>query len=337
MRIAVVDHSFHITTGSSRFLHALLGRLGQVEIFWCDRWNGGPGVDLERIADGRFESVVFWQQLYEPEELDRLARTVRVVLMPMFDQYAGWRPADWRPYRPWPFVSFSLELHRRLRRAGCRSLSVRYFPEAPATGCADLVHGGSGGLSGVFWQRERRIDWPLVARVIGRLPISRLYVRTLPDPGQHTASIPAADRERFGVVDLPWFDRSDEYLAFLGQVDFFVAPRKYEGIGLSFLEALARGKTVIAADRPTMNEYIRHGRNGFLFNIRRPRPLQTLGPPGPRAREIAHWNAVFAADWARGANVILDLVRSGAVAATDGPTPLPQRGLLDSLGRFFRG
>jgi len=336
MRIAIVDHSFHVTTGSSQFLHRLVDDLGTVEVVWCDRWTGGKGVDLDRLEAGRFDCSMFWQQLYEPEELDRLARHSRIVLIPMFDQYAGWKQAEWRRYRPWPFVSFSLELHRRLVRAGCRSLPVRYFPDVPMLPHGGIEPKGSAGLTGIFWQRERRIDWPLVARVIGRLPIAKLYVRSLADPGQAAAPIPDADRARFGIVDLPWFDQPDDYLALLDEVDFFVAPRKYEGIGMTFLEALARGKTVIAADRPTMNEYISHGDNGFLFSTRFPRPLSSLGDPARLAAEIGRRNHTFAEEWREGGRLIVELVRTGRVPRTAGPTTNSRSRLASAL-RIFTG
>lgn len=336
MRIAIVDHSFHVTTGSSGFLHSLVGELGTVEVFWCDRWTGGVGVDLDRLAAGRFDCIVFWQQLYEPAELERLAGQSRIVLMPMFDQYAGWKQAQWRRYQPWPFVSFSLELHRRLMRAGCPSLPVRYFPRIPAHPMAGSMRADCTGLTGIFWQRERRIDWPVVARVISRLPVTKLYVRSLADPGQNAVPIPDADRNRFGIVDLPWFDLPEDYLALLDEVDFFVAPRKYEGIGMTFLEALARNKIVIAADRPTMNEYISHGDNGFLFSTQFPRPLPHLGDPARLAAEIARWNRVFAAEWLQGERLIVDLVRTGSIPRTAAPMPV-RRSLVASALRIFTG
>jgi hypothetical protein len=336
MRIAVVDHSFHVTTGSSHFLHSLVGGIGTSEVFWCDRWTGGAGVDLDSLTAGRFDCIVFWQQLYEPDELERLAQTSRIVLMPMFDQYAGWKQTQWRRYRPWPFVSFSLELHRRLVRAGCQSLPVRYFPLIAATPAAARTRRVAGGLTGIFWQRERRIDWPLVSRVIGRLPVAKLYVRSLADPGQKATPIPDADRARFGIVDLPWFDHPDDYLALLDEIDFFVAPRKYEGIGMTFLEALARGKTVLAADRPTMNEYISHGDNGFLFSTRFPRPLPSLGDSARLAAEIARRNHTFADEWREGERLIVELVRTGTVPRTAGPTTTSRSRLASAL-RIFTG
>lgn len=333
MRIALVDHSFHIRTRSTLFLPDLLSTCGEVTVLWCDRWEGGVGVNIDRLAAERFDCVVFCQQLYEPAELQLLERNSRIVLVPMFDQYARWKQPKWRRYRDWPFISFSLELHSRLVRAGCRSLPVRFFPEITPSRPRVTNH---GGLTGLFWQRERRIDWPVVSRVIGRLPISRLYVRSLSDPGQAATGIPDADRRRFGVVDLPWFEQPDDYLALLDDVDFFIAPRKYEGIGMTFLEALARGKTVIAADRPTMNEYIEHGRNGFLFSTRFPRPLPNLGEPARLADGILRCNRRFGDDWAEGRLRIVELVRTGSVPPTRGPV-LPPRSPLGSILRRFTG
>ena len=47
----------------------------------------------------------------------------------------------------------------------------------------------------------------------------------------------------------------------------YIASRPYEGIGMSFLEAMADGRCVVAHDNTTHNEYIEHGKNGFLFDM----------------------------------------------------------------------
>ena len=39
---------------------------------------------------------------------------------------------------------------------------------------------------------------------------------------------------------------------------------------MTFLEAMAMGLAVVAPDRPTMNEYIRHGVDGYLYDPRKP-------------------------------------------------------------------
>ncbi len=59
-----------------------------------------------------------------------------------------------------------------------------------------------------------------------------------------------------------WFRDAGEYLDMLAAANVFFAPRRAEGIGMSFLEAMAMGLCVVAPRGPTMSEYIENGRNG---------------------------------------------------------------------------
>jgi glycosyltransferase involved in cell wall biosynthesis len=60
-------------------------------------------------------------------------------------------------------------------------------------------------------------------------------------------------------------NNNSEHLKNLEECDLFVSPREYEGIGIATLEALALGVPAISIRRPTINEYITHGKNGILF------------------------------------------------------------------------
>ena len=42
---------------------------------------------------------------------------------------------------------------------------------------------------------------------------------------------------------------------------------------MSFLEAMAMGRAVIAPNQATMNEYIKDGENGYLYDLGNPEPL----------------------------------------------------------------
>ena len=63
------------------------------------------------------------------------------------------------------------------------------------------------------------------------------------------------------------------------QCNIFIAPRKFEGVGVSFLEAMARGIVVIAPDNPTMNEYIEHNKNGYLYDWKDPKAISLENLP----------------------------------------------------------
>ena len=58
-----------------------------------------------------------------------------------------------------------------------------------------------------------------------------------------------------------------EYNDLVSKSNIYISPRKYEGIGMSFLEALTRGQCVIAPNYMTMNQYIKDGVNGYLYEL----------------------------------------------------------------------
>jgi glycosyltransferase involved in cell wall biosynthesis len=69
-----------------------------------------------------------------------------------------------------------------------------------------------------------------------------------------------------------WYDTREAFSQDLAKSQVFFAPRRTEGIGLSFLEALGLGMAVVASDGSTMNEYIRSGVNGYLYDPEQPLP-----------------------------------------------------------------
>jgi len=65
---------------------------------------------------------------------------------------------------------------------------------------------------------------------------------------------------------VPIFDDipNDEHHRLLASVDAFLAPSRWEGLGLHLYEAAAFGVPVITNDNPPMNEVVIDGENGFL-------------------------------------------------------------------------
>ena len=61
-----------------------------------------------------------------------------------------------------------------------------------------------------------------------------------------------------------------EYFERISKCGIVIAPRRKEGIGMAFLEAMAMGKCVVAHNDATMNEYIKNGKNGILFDAKNP-------------------------------------------------------------------
>ena len=79
----------------------------------------------------------------------------------------------------------------------------------------------------------------------------------------------------------------EEYRALLSEPGVYIAPRFTEGIGMSFLEALAAGKFVVAHKDATMDEAIDDGVTGRLVDMRNPMPIQlSAADPAMRFRRF---------------------------------------------------
>ena len=123
-------------------------------------------------------------------------------------------------------------------------MDVRYFPDPTAFPQAQ------GDPKRVFlWERGE----------IDRTTAERLF--------------PPSDGYVFDVKKADEFLDRDAYLERLSKCGIVIAPRRKEGIGMAFLEAMAMGKCVVANNDATMNEYIRDGETGILFTQGNEKPV----------------------------------------------------------------
>jgi len=123
-----------------------------------------------------------------------------------------------------------------------------------------------------------------------------------PDPGGPAPTLPTeAEQKEYNIVTSAWFAEKRDFFNILDRANIFFAPRRAEGIGQSFLEAMARGQCVIAPDNGTMNEYILHGVNGLLYDPEHPAPLDfsrfaELGEAARRSVAIGYQRWIAAED-----------------------------------------
>jgi glycosyltransferase involved in cell wall biosynthesis len=81
--------------------------------------------------------------------------------------------------------------------------------------------------------------------------------------------------------------------------DLYVTPTRYEGFGLTLLEAMTAGCPLISTDIPVVNETVQHGVNGWLTRYNDPDDLARgmltlLGDEALRQRLIAGGHATIA-------------------------------------------
>jgi alpha-1,3-mannosyltransferase len=58
-----------------------------------------------------------------------------------------------------------------------------------------------------------------------------------------------------------------ELIKYLSKASLFVSASEYEGFGISAVEAMAAGCTVVLNDIPAFNEFVNHGANGYLSDF----------------------------------------------------------------------
>jgi glycosyltransferase involved in cell wall biosynthesis len=129
-------------------------------------------------------------------------------------------------------------------------------------------------LRGFFWPRTDQLGWSTIKKLIGNAHFENIHLHWTRDLNPDLTDLPTPeDLETYSINTSSWFLSSREYGEVLRQANVFFGSRRMEGLGMSFLEAMASGLCVIAPNAPVMNEYIHHGVNGLLYDPDNPLPL----------------------------------------------------------------
>lgn len=297
MRVAYLGLAYHAKTGSTRFLLDLLAQHAQVDAFFAEPDPAKLRETCAGFDESAYDAIVVLQ-LHEAFAL-LSGRHPNVTYAPMHD--AMWRGGAflWKPhFNTAKVLCFSRALHAEAMRRAPVHAYAQYYPDPAQHRPADPAP----GLRGVFWYRRSEIPPAAVFTLTEGTPFDRLTIHHAPDPG-HEAPFPAAAPPHVARLDRTvWTPDGGPFRAAQEAANVFFAPRPLEGIGMSFLEAMARGLCVVAPDAPTMNEYVSHGVNGLLYAPGRPAPRDFTHAHeiGARAREDiaaghARWQAALPA------------------------------------------
>ena len=262
-RLVYIGHSYHNKTKSTAFLIDYLKKFFDVEVLSDESWQGKPAPDLSFI-DESYLGVIFFQLLPSREIIDKI-KNDNIIYFPMYDQSGRLGYDYWKNYRGLKVANFSSTLHKKLKKWNFESMYVQYFlnPQEFKPGKKDEVF---------FWQRLTNINISKIIKLFGKKDL-KIHIHKAIDPNQEFMQPSKRDEDRFKITYSEWFDTREEMLEVVNQKGIYIAPREYEGIGLSFLEAMAKGKAVIAVDNPTMNEYIEHGKTGYLYDLNNPKKI----------------------------------------------------------------
>ena len=104
--------------------------------------------------------------------------------------------------------------------------------------------------------------------------MKHIHIHRALDPSENYIPLPYEYQGSTDVSYSTWFEHKEDMLNCMDNAAIYIASRYCEGIGMSFLEAMARGRCVIAPDETTFNEYIEHGKTGFLFIPSAPQAIE---------------------------------------------------------------
>ena len=281
--LAFVDNIFHQRTMSSDFFKKLIAAHFELINFWDRTSQKGPRIDTDTI--NRHEYVVFWQRLNTIAELEKI--TSKIIWVPMFDSisfdYLFWKNLSLLPIK---VLCFSKAIYNQCLKFGIESLYVQYFSE-PKWKNDDFA---TRAKTLFFWNRGA-VSFEMVKKIIDPSSIEQLIYLSRPDPNYKTENLTPEDKEKFKirVIEMDFKESRTEYFDLVHKSGIYVAPRKKEGIGLSFIEAIGYGSVVLAYNDGTMNEYIRHGYNGYLFdeNTKEVLDFSSLSEISKNSRRVA--------------------------------------------------
>ena len=271
-RILLVDHVCHKATKSFDFFAALLRRRFEVETFYYDQAYR-VRIPADKIAWA--DAIVYLEFL--PSRFRIAEPGKRCVFVPMYDNEWGSR-WQWKRIADsgMAVVSFCGRITEHARKCGVKNLlNVRYaLPPSSAPGNPRVA---------VLWERGP-IGIDQIRKLFAPGDLDKLILVRRPAPGQVFPPVPEDFRTDYHVeLHEGGYLSDEEYCELLSEPGIYIAPRFKEGIGMTFLEALAAGKFVVAHKDATMDEAVEDGVNGRLVDMRNPTRIN-LPPTAPATR-----------------------------------------------------
>ncbi len=263
-KLLFIGHSYHQKTKSADFVVKMLENHFEITKFYIDPYIKPVEQWLDEIRGEKFDTVVCWQMMPSMDMLKKHVPFRKSIFFPMYDGIPSTTAPVWQEYAGTTIICFCRYLHEQLQKMGFDSKYIQYFPEPRK------INDWGKKKSLFFWQRRREIDLALVDKLFDVSKVSHVHLHQAMDPNQNFVDYPIKQKRTTSV----WFDKKEDMYTVLQKSALYMAPRLKEGIGMSFLDAMAQGRCVIAPNNPTMNEYIVNGKTGFLYDFSNPQKIE---------------------------------------------------------------
>jgi hypothetical protein len=309
-KLAFIDHSFHKKTKASDFLRDILIADFEIVDIWDESWMGKKPVTAKYINQQGFDYVLFFQSLTPITELRNIE--AEIIWVPMYDDVIFHTKLFWLSLTILnvKIISFSKTLSERMRKINPEVLSLQYFLDPISFAATET----SNEPNVFFWQRTN-FGFNDVKKLLGNKQINQFILKLDTDPGYKEIEPSSNDIEKYSIKIIRGNLEKSDYMEMIRSSNVFIAPRKYEGIGMSFLEAMTLGLAVIATDNPTMNEYIIHNKTGFLFSSAKSIDISDFKIIGENARSYCE-NGFK--EWEKDKNGIIPFIKNKHMQARNG-------------------
>ena len=228
-------------------------------------WNGKTV--LPEWENPEEDNVFVFCQKRPPNKVFSSKPFAKVLWIPMWNNVKNMSAKEWGSVpKSMRILSYSPLITKKSIAAGLSTLQVRYAPNPAAFSPASWENGNIL----YYWNRVGMLKKADLIRLCRELDIKKLLFRPDLDPGIPGERGYSLTSEEAGVkIEIvPLFESAAIANQFISQANVVIAPRPFEGVGLTFLEAMAAGKAVLAIDRPTMSEYIEQSQTGVLLRDR---------------------------------------------------------------------
>ncbi|MBU4370176.1 glycosyltransferase [Candidatus Parcubacteria bacterium] len=258
--LAFVDHSFHKKSHSGDFLRELFSEHFQITDFWDDSWDGGKQIKAMEL--NKYDYIFYFQLINSINELKKIKS--KIIWAPMYDGVNLNDALYWKLLATFPvkIICFSEKIYNHCIKYSIEAIKIQYYFEPKINTNIPTKRGNHF----FFWYRGG-ITFEEIKKIIKPEDVDGFIYKSTPDPFKNKEVISKEDIKKYKIEMIESdFIPKNKYLELLSKSNIYIAPRKKEGIGMSFLEAMSMGLVIIGNDEATLNEYVKNNYNGCLFN-----------------------------------------------------------------------
>lgn len=260
-KLAFIDYWHHELTRSGDFLRDILSKEFEITNFW---WKPKTKFPIDELQ--QFDHIFFFHVMFPYQAMKRLIQK-KILWAPMYDalifknnfeRKIFWRQISLLGIK---ILEFSKKVSESINKENIEILKVQYFIKTEKND----EYKKTNKIKIFFWDRGQ-IEFKDWIKLFNPDDIDEIIYYPVVDPSRKIKnSLYEYKNVKIKVLKKNFLPKH-EYLELMKSCHVFIAPRKKEGIGMSIVEALARGMYIVGYNDSTMNEYITNEKIGYLFD-----------------------------------------------------------------------